>query len=142
MTDDRLFARRLHALADLLVAVPHGVALRSGCGAGNQTTNGTAQKDICTVLSRTPLRLGRGDRGWAGRLEGGGKQVAGRQAAVGPPFLGDVEDLLLAGEVVEPVGGLDGLTEREVARQDDIFSLERDEEGALHGPTGLSRGSR
>jgi hypothetical protein len=49
---------------------------------------------------------------------------------VGPPFLGDVEDLLLAGEVVEPVGGLDGLTEREVARQDDIFSLERDEEPA------------
>ena len=41
---------------------------------------------------------------------------------------------MLAGEVVEPVGGLDGLTEREVARQDDVFSLERDEEGALHGP--------
>jgi hypothetical protein len=40
---------------------------------------------------------------------------------VRPPFLGDAKDLLLAGEVVEPIGGLDGFTEREVARQDDIF---------------------
>src|SRR4029077_2069742 len=86
-----------------------------------------------------PLRLARGDRGRGGRLEGGGKQVASRQAAVGPPFLGDVEDFLLAGEVVEPVGGLDGLTKREVARQDHIFSLERDEEGALYGPGTNSR---
>src|SRR5215467_15383372 len=62
-----------------------------------------------------------------GRLEGGGEQVAGRQAAVGPPFAGDVEDLLLAGEVVEVVGGLDGLTERKVARQDDVLAAERDE---------------
>src|SRR6266849_6922335 len=77
---------------------------------------------------------GRGDRRCLGPLEGGGKQVAGRQAAVGPPFLGDGEDLLLSGEVVELVGDLDGLTEREVARQDDVFSLERDDEGALHGP--------
>jgi hypothetical protein len=30
------------------------------------------------------------------------KQVAGRQAAVRPPFLGDAEDRLLAAEVVEP----------------------------------------
>jgi hypothetical protein len=52
MTDNRLFARRLHALADLSVAVLHVAALRSGCGAGNQTTNGTAQKDTCDVLSR------------------------------------------------------------------------------------------
>jgi hypothetical protein len=55
------------------------------------------------------------------------------------PFLGDAKDLLLAGEVVEPIGGLDGFTEREVARQDDIFSLERDEEGALYGPGTDSR---
>jgi hypothetical protein len=69
-----------------------------------------------------PLCLARGDRGCVGRLEGGGKQVASRQAAVGPPFLGDAEDLLLTGEVVELIGGLDSLTEREVAWQDDIFS--------------------
>src|SRR5216684_2535629 len=62
---------------------------------------------------------GRGDRRCLGPLEGGGKQVAGRQAAVRPPFLGDGEDLLLGGEVVELVRGPDGLTERE---------------GAWHGP--------
>src|SRR6266581_7425135 len=84
--------------------------------------------------ARTVLRLARGDRRRIGPLEGGGKQVAGRQAAVGPPFLGDGEDLLLGGEVVELIGGLDGPTEREVARQDDVFSLQRDDEGALHGP--------
>src|SRR5215471_14415740 len=74
-----------------------------------------------------------------GRLEGGGEQVAGRQAAVGPPFAGDVEDLLLAGEVVEVVGGLDGLAERKVVRQDDVFPAERDEHGALYGPRAYSR---
>ena len=36
--------------------------------------------------------------------------------------------------MVELVGGLDGLAEREVARQDDVFAAERDEQGALHGP--------
>ena len=51
------------------------------------------------------------------------KQVAGRQAAVGPPFLGDGEDLLLGGEVVGLIGGLDGFTERKVARQHDVFPL-------------------
>jgi hypothetical protein len=39
-TDDRLFARRLHALGDLSVGVLHVAALRSGFGAYNQTTNG------------------------------------------------------------------------------------------------------
>src|SRR6516162_8455279 len=36
-----------------------------------------------------PLRLARGGPWCLGRLEGGGEQVAGGQAAVGPPFLGD-----------------------------------------------------
>ena len=42
------------------------------------------------------------------------------------------------------MGGLDGITEREVARQDDIFSLERDEEGApctVQGPIPGTAGS-
>src|SRR5580693_1924044 len=69
-----------------------------------------------------------------GGLEGGGEQIAGREAAVGPPFLGDREDLLLRREMVEVVGGLDGLAERQVARQDDILPAERDEHRALHGP--------
>ena len=32
--------------------------------------------------------------------------------------------------MIQLIGGLNGLTERKVARQDDVFSLE----GALHGP--------
>jgi hypothetical protein len=71
---------------------------------------------LLCVRAGHALRLARGGRRCLGPLEGGGKQVACRQAAVGPPFLGDGEDLLLGGEVVELIGGLDGLTEREVAR--------------------------
>jgi len=63
-----------------------------------------------TELS-APVPGGRCCLGW---LEGSGEQVAGRQAAVGPPFLGDGEDLLLRGEMVELIGGLDGLAKREV----------------------------
>src|SRR4030095_9131984 len=97
-----------------------------------------------SCLGGTALRLVRDDRWRLGPLEGGGKQVAGGKAAVGAPFLGDGEDLLLGGEgvgggtagggplflggggallggggVVELVGDLDGLTEGKVARQDD-----------------------
>jgi hypothetical protein len=85
------------------------------------------------------LGLARGNLRFRGALEGGGKQVAGGQAPVGPPFLGHGEDLLFGGEVVELVGSPDGLAEREVARQDDVFSLERDDEGALHGPRAYPR---
>src|SRR5829696_5606932 len=84
--------------------------------------------------ARTALCLAWDDRWCLGPLESGGKQVAGRKAAVWPPFLGDGEDFLLAGEVVELIGGLDGLTERKIARQHDVFSLERDDERPLHGP--------
>ena len=73
-----------------------------------------------------------------GRLEGRGEQVAGRQTAVGPPYVGDVEDLLPGGEVVEVTSGPDGLTQGQVARQDDVFSAERDEEGHPARSTGLS----
>jgi hypothetical protein len=41
--------------------------------------------------------------------------------------------------VVEPIGGLDGLAKREVTRQDDIFTLQRDDEGALDGPRAYAR---
>jgi len=80
------------------------------------------------------LRLVRDNRWCLGGLEGGGKQIAGRQAAVRPPFLGDSEDLRLGGEVVELISGLDGLTERKVAWQHDIFALQRNDEGALYCP--------
>src|ERR1700722_19990755 len=74
-----------------------------------------------------------GDRWCLGWLEGG-EQVAGRQAAVGPAFLSDGQDLLLGGQVAQLIDGLDGLAERQVARQDDVVALQRDEHGALHGP--------
>src|SRR5215469_4091953 len=82
---------------------------------------------------------GCGGRRCLGRLEGGGEQVAGRQAAVGPPFAGDVEHLLLAGEVVEVVDGPDGLAQRQVTRQDDVFAAQRDEHRALDGPRAYPR---
>src|SRR6266498_844415 len=90
-------------------------------------------------IAGTALRLAGGHRWCLGLLDGGGEQVAGGQAAEGPPFLGDGEDLLLGGEVVELVGGLDGLTQRQVARQDDIVAAQRDDEGALHGPRAYPR---
>src|ERR1700761_4577112 len=68
------------------------------------------------------------------RLEGGGEQVAGGQAAVWPPFLRDGQHLLLRREVTELVRGLDSLAQRKVARQDDILPVQRDDHGALHGP--------
>jgi hypothetical protein len=92
----------LHSLQRILV-----------CAAGPQSV---AHHCVRLRQGGYALRLARGDRRCLGPLEGGGKQVAGRQAAVGPPFLGDGEDLLLGGEVVELIGDLDGLTEREVAR--------------------------
>src|SRR5580698_8491551 len=76
----------------------------------------------------------RGRRGCLGWLEGGGEQVAGGQAAVGAPLFGDGQDLWLRGEMAELIGGLDGLAQREVAGQDDVFPLQRDEQGPLDGP--------
>src|SRR5215469_12908639 len=74
-------------------------------------------------------------RGWPpGWLEGGGEQIAGRQAAVWPPFLRDVQHLLLRRNVIELVRGPDGLAQREVARQHDVLPAQRDEHSALHGP--------
>jgi hypothetical protein len=40
---------------------------------------------------------------------------------------------------VELIGGLDGLAERQVAWQDDVFSAERDEHGALYRPRAYPR---
>jgi hypothetical protein len=47
--DDRVFARRSHALAELPVGVLHVAAVRSGADAYSQTTNGNAQKDTREV---------------------------------------------------------------------------------------------
>src|SRR5712691_11879265 len=117
--------------------------LRARCWARRRCSS-TAR---CTAAATTRLpcwprwpheppcsRLRRGGW-WCPRwLEGGGEQVAGRKAAVGPPFLGDVEDLLLGGAVVELVSGLDGLSQRKVTGQHDVLPAEGDDERALHGP--------
>jgi hypothetical protein len=69
---------------------------------------------------------------WPSRLERGGEQVAGSEAAVGSPLVGDGQDFLLGGEVVELVCGPDRLAEREIGRQNDIFPLKRDDQGQPH----------
>ena len=90
-----------------------------------------AQMEVVNPSPREPRR--------GCRLEGGGEQVAGGQAPVRPPFLGDGQHLVL---VVEPVRGLDRLAQRQVTRQYDVLPLERDEHGALHrpGPDARDRG--
>src|SRR5207247_3916822 len=112
---------------------------RRPSGATARVVDARHRGHAATHLLATALGLARRYRWRFGPLEGSGKQIAGRQAAVRPPFLGDAEDLLLGGKVVELIGNLDGLTERKVARQDDVFSLERDDEGALHGPRAYPR---
>src|SRR5258705_10306055 len=86
------------------------------------------------VASRSPGRSDRSRSAACRWLDSGGEQVAGREAAIGPPFFGDGEDLRRGGEMVEPIRGLNRLSEREVARQHDVFPLERKDEGALDGP--------
>jgi hypothetical protein len=63
------------------------------------------------------------DRRCLGPIKRGGKQVAGRQTAVRPPFLGDGENLLLGRKMVQLISGLDSLTERKIAGQNDVFSV-------------------
>ena len=41
--------------------------------------------------------------------------------------------------MVKPVGGLDGLAHPQVARHDDVFPAEREEQGAPHGPRAYPR---
>src|SRR5207248_10383842 len=75
-----------------------------------------------------------GGRSLLGRLVGGREQVGRRKAAKGPPLLGDVKDLLLAREVVEGIGALHGLAQREIPGKHDVLSPEGDEERALGRP--------
>lgn len=81
-----------------------------------------------------PALLYPGGRQRLGRLVGGGEQVAGGQAAVRPPLVRDGEDLLRAGEVVQPVGGPDRLAQGQVAGQHDVLAAQRDDQRALHRP--------
>jgi hypothetical protein len=54
--------------------------------------------------------------GFLGLLEGGREQVGGRQAAVGPPFFRDRQNLFLSGQMIEAVSRADSLAKREVDR--------------------------
>ena len=71
------------------------------------------------MVKRSCSGVSGGALGW---FKGGREQVAGGEAPVGPPFVGDGEHLLLGGEVVELIGGLDRFAQREVTRQHDVFS--------------------
>ncbi len=42
-------------------------------------------------------------------------------------------------QVIELVGGLDGLAQREVTGQNHVLTLQGDDEGALHGPRADAR---
>ena len=73
---------------------------------------------------------------WAERprlAEGGGEQVAGGRAGSGRHFSAMASTSVLRRGMVELVRGLDGLAKREVTWQDDVFPLQRDEQGTLHG---------
>src|ERR1017187_942301 len=59
---------------------------------------------------------------------------SGCQAAVGPPFLGDRQDLFLRGQVVKAVDSAHSLAESKVTWQDYVLAAEPDDEGALRGP--------
>jgi hypothetical protein len=110
---------------------------KTGTGPWNAAHFANAQYD--KLAARSSGGVVSGGRGCLGWLEGGGEQVTGGQAAVGPPLLGDGYHLLLRGEMAELVGGLDGLAQREVTGQDDVFSLQRDEQGTLDGPRADAR---
>jgi hypothetical protein len=62
------------------------------------------------------------------------EQVSGRQTAVGPPFLGDGQNLFLRWQVIEAVNSANGLAESEVAWQDDILAAESGDQGPLRRP--------
>src|SRR6185437_3204764 len=117
-------ARPCQATAEVSCGEAGHCQARRQAGEGTSPDPGDSRLEHRTSLGRQS-RLG--DGGCPGRFGGGGEQVAGGQAAVGPPFLGDVEDLLLGGKAVEAIGGQDGLTQGQVAGQDDVFPAEGDE---------------
>src|SRR3954452_6740747 len=68
-------------------------------------------------------------------LERDGGHVVGRGCGGPAPHL-DGEDLVLAPEVVKPVGGQDGPTDGEVAREDDVLASQG--QGEWLGPAGTT----
>src|ERR1700732_4100415 len=80
------------------------------------------------------LGLARGNGRRLALLERGGEQIARREAAIGAPLLGDVQNLLLGGPVIKLIGVLDRLARREIAGQDDVLSPERDQQSTLRRP--------
>jgi hypothetical protein len=67
------------------------------------------------------------------------EQVHDGQAAVGPPRLGDLQHLLVAGQLVEPVDAPDRPAQRQVALQDHVVTVESDDQEALHRPRADAR---
>src|SRR6478736_1379908 len=121
-------------LSEIVTLVPHSCRglRRKPDRAGYGALWGSGQ-DACSRRSCSSAAL-TGSRWCLGRFEGGREQVTSGQAAVGPPLVGDVEDLLLDGNVIELIGGLNGLAQRQVAGKDDVLAAERNEHGSLHGP--------
>src|ERR1700760_2988379 len=82
------------------------------------------------IPGRWPVPLGGDARLRERHLE----QVGGRQAAVRPPGLSDLEYLLLAWQGGQLGAAPDGLAERQVAGQHDVGPVKCDDQHAVYRP--------
>ena len=64
----------------------------------------------------------------------GREQVHDRKAPIGPPALGQLQQLRLAREVIEPVSAPDRAAQRQVTYADDVGAVQGDDQEAAHGP--------
>ena len=69
------------------------------------------------------------------------EQVCAGEGSVGPPGFGDPEDLVLAWEMIEAVGSLDGFAEGEIAGEHNVVAVQSDDQEAVDGP-GTDAGQR
>lgn len=67
-------------------------------------------------------------------VKGGLKQIGCGQAAIGPPPLGQLEDLSWCGEMTERVDAPNTLAQGKISWQHHVWPVERDDQKPLHGP--------
>src|SRR5215211_226600 len=106
----------------------------------------TATRSLFSAWASGRWRMGRRPRmRWTGRsssrlelgrlgLELRGEEVADCKAAIGPPALGELQYLRLGRHLVEAVDVSNGPAECEVTRQDNIATVEGDDQKAMYCP--------